>query len=80
MAYIGVIEVVKAYAQPVQQLRKFLQVPCMEPGVRILGGVGQCICKVLLQITLFLDPVCLLKLIFRERDGNIVFSDKPFYC
>ena len=54
--------------------------PCMEPGVRILGGIGQCVCKVLLQITLFLDPVCFLKLILCERDGNTVFSDKPFYC
>lgn len=75
VAYVGVIEIVKAFAQPVCQLRKFLQMPGMEPGVRVLRGVGKGVCKILIQITSFLNPVCFLKLILRERDCNIVFSD-----
>lgn len=79
MAYIGVIEVVKADTQPVYQLRKFFKMSCMETCIRVLSGISEGIYKVLLQITLFLDSVCLFKLILRERDRNIVFPNKSFY-
>ena len=80
VAYVGVIEVVKACAQPACQLRKFLQVSSVEPDVQVLCGIGKGVCKVLIQIASLLDPVCFLKLILRESDCNNVFSDKSLYC
>ena len=80
VAYIGIIEIVKTYAEPVYKFRKFLQMSCMETCIRVLGGIGKGVCKVLIQITPFFDSVCLLKLILRERDGNIVLSNLSFYC
>ena len=79
VAYIGIIEMVEAFAEPVREFRKFLQMTGMESGIRILCRICQHIGEILLQIVPLLDAVCLFQFLLRQSNCVYLPVNQAFY-